>query len=110
MKKISEKVEELISLYKTRSPFMICEKLNINIIFVDLPKSTDGLFVKTKYDEKMILISKNMPPEKVKRTCAHELAHAVLHKDINALQLEGNCAILKKLDEEAELFSSLLLG
>ncbi len=110
MKNIAKKVEELTAFYKTRSPFEICEKLNIHIIFADLPKSVDGLFVKTKYNEEMILINNNIKTAKIKRTCAHELGHAILHKNVNILQLGENSELTKTLDSEAEYFSTLLLN
>lgn len=113
MDKIAKLVDELTSLYKTRSPLELCKKLNINVIFIDLPQSTNGLFVKTKDNRKLILINKDIilkDSEKLKKVCAHELGHALLHSDQNICCFESNLNLVKTLDEEADAFAKALLN
>ena len=81
MGKISECIENLVNLYGTNSPFELCKKLNINIIFIDLPENTNGLFVKTKENMKLILIKNTLKIKEIRKVCAHELAHATLHRN-----------------------------
>ncbi len=110
MDKISECIENLVNLYGTNSPFELCKKLNINIIFIDLPENTNGLFVKTKENMKLILIKNTLEIDAIRKVCAHELAHAILHGNTNAICLEGNEELLKKLDKEADYFAKYLLS
>lgn len=113
MDKIAKLVNELVRLYKTNSPLELCKKLDINVIFIDLPQNTNGLFVKTKGNRKLILINKEVilkNSEKIKNICAHELGHALLHSNQNICCFEGNLNLIKKLDEEADAFSKALLN
>ena len=111
MNKIVSLVNQLVKLYKTKSPFKLCKELGINIIFIDLPKKTKGVFVKTKSNKKIILINRKIlnKREKIEEVCAHELAHAILHSGINTFSIEKNKKLVKKLDEEANFFAKILL-
>ena len=105
---IDSTVKYLVDLCKTNLPFKICDKLKINIFFIDLPRSTNGLFVKTKDDKKIILINRFAHKNEFHKICSHELGHAILHHSVNAVCLEDNTKLLKRLDEEAEHFSEEL--
>lgn len=111
MNNIVNLVNQLVKLYKTNSPFKLCKELGISIIFIDLPKKTKGVFVKTKSNKKIILINRKILNEekKIEEVCAHELAHAVLHSGINAFSIEKNKKLVKKLDKEANFFAKILL-
>jgi len=111
--KIAKLVDELTRLYKTNSPFELCKKLDINVIFIDLPQNTNGLFLKTKDNRKLILINKEVilnNSEKIKNICAHELGHALLHSDKNICCFENNLHLIKELDEESDAFAKALLN
>ena len=110
MDKISECIENLVNLYGTNSPFELCKKLNINIIFIDLPENTNGLFVKTKENMKLILIKNTLKIKEIRKVCAHELAHAILHSNTNAMCSERNGDLIQKLDEEADCFAKILIS
>ena len=107
---INKFIEQLVNLYGTSSPFELCKKLHINIIFIELPESTNGLFVKTKENMKLILIKNTLKIKEIRKVCAHELAHAVLHGNTNAICLEKNEELLQKLDKEADCFAKYLLS
>lgn len=110
MNNINKFIETIVNLYGTNSPFKLCEKLHINIIFIDLPENTKGLFVKTKENMKLILIKNTLEIDEIRKVCAHELAHAILHSDTNAMCLEGDEELINKLDKEADYFAKSLLS
>ncbi|MDQ5984184.1 MAG: hypothetical protein RUMPE_01223 [Eubacteriales bacterium SKADARSKE-1] len=111
MKNIRKIVSRIIMQYGTRSPFQICEKMGINILFVDLPDKVNGFFVNSAENGyRSILISKSIPDFKKEEVCAHELGHALLHSEINSILHENDPSFgLKKFEAEADFFSNLLL-
>lgn len=114
IEEINEKVCCLIELYNTCSPFEICEKKGISVIFMDLPVSVEGFFVNSQeYKNKSymsILINTSMPECEYEKICAHELAHVILHRNVNSETSKDNPSIsLEKMEIEAEIFSALLL-
>lgn len=111
VKNIDKIVEDLVNLYNTSSPSELCEKLHIIVLFRDdLPKCTNSIFVKTKENKKLILIKNGLKIDEIKKLCAHELAHAVMHSDINAICIESNKKLLKKLEKEADYFAKKLIS
>lgn len=114
IEEINKKVCCLTELYNTCCPFEICEKKGISVVFMDLPGSIEGFFVNSQeYENKSymsILINTSMPESEYERICAHELAHVVLHCNVNSEVCKDNPSIcLEKLEIEAEIFSVLLL-
>ncbi len=110
MGNIENFVRNLIRKYGTRSPFELCEKMNIKILFVDLPEKVNGFFLNSKMNSS-ILINKNLSPAQRKVICAHELGHALLHNCVNTLDYQDNNShYIEKLENEADKFSKILLG
>ena len=106
---IKKFVCDLIEKHGTRSPFELCEKLDINILFVDLPDSVNGFFLNSQ-SKKSILIKNTLSSRQKEKVCAHELAHALLHSCVNAVNFEGNnLGDIDALEKEAHTFSKLLL-
>ena len=102
-------VHNLIEKYGTNSPFELCEKLNINILFVDLPDNVNGFFLNSQA-KSSILIKKTLSPAQKEKICAHELAHALLHSSVNSVILEeSDPKYIEALEDEANNFSKLLL-
>ena len=102
-------VHNLIEKYGTNSPFELCKKLNINILFVDLPDNVNGFFLNSQV-KSSILIKKTLSPAQKEKVCAHELAHALLHSRVNsAVFADTNPKYIESLEEEANNFSKLLL-
>ena len=109
MEKIKNFVHSLISKYGTKSPFELCEKLNINVLFVDLPESVNGFFLNS-ICKRSILIKQNLTQSQKEKVCAHELAHALLHSCVNATHYENILPnYIEKLEADARIFANLLL-
>lgn len=106
---IKKFVHSLIKKFGTNSPFELCQKLNINVLFVDLPDSVNGFFLNSK-NKRFILIKKTLSPSQKQKICAHELAHALLHSNINSVVFEKeNPDYIKELENQANSFSKILL-
>ena len=114
VKKINDTVCHLTEIYNTCSPFELCEKMGINILFLDLPNTVEGFFVNSGDQEDKsylsILINNSVPKSEYERICAHELGHAILHSNINSEKCKDDNEIcLESLEAEAEVFSIILL-
>ena len=109
MKTIKHFVHSLVSKYGTKSPFELCENLNINVLFVDLPESVDGFFLNAE-NKNSILIKRDLSPPQKEKVCAHELAHALLHSCVNVTHYESTSPnYVDELEAEADLFAQCLL-
>ena len=103
-------VRSLVTKFGTKSPFELCENLNINVLFVDLPESVDGFFLNSE-NKNSILIKQDLSPPQKEKVCAHELAHALLHSCINVTHYESTSPnYVDELEAEADLFAQCLLG
>lgn len=99
----------MIEKYGTSSPFELCKKMNINILFVDLPDNVNGFFLNSQA-KSSILIKKTLSLPQKEKVCAHELAHALLHSCVNTLNYyENQPEYIEALEEEANSFSEFLL-
>ncbi|GHV29421.1 hypothetical protein FACS189481_2150 [Clostridia bacterium] len=105
MDRISQSVEKLIQQYKTNDPWHLCEKLGIMVIISDLPAGVRGFYHRVA-ERQIICINKWVDTVQMKMVCAHELGHAVLHKNSNMCTgLESTI----ELEQEAEAFKEQLL-
>ena len=103
-------VHQLIKKYNTCSPFEICSKIGIDIFYTNLPGHINGFFFNSEKDEHIILINKSLNTEQRKTICAHELAHALLHSNVNSITLgSSNSKLIEKCEQEAECFTKCLL-
>lgn len=111
MRRIKKIVDDLVKQHRTRSPFELCKRMQINVIFSDLPDKVNGLYFKSqKSGKRIILMNSELEENKMEWVCAHELGHAVLHSDINAMNYnQGYNIELSDLEIEADLFSLFLL-
>lgn len=82
MKKI---VDELIKKHESRDPEVIAKNLGIQVLYEELGK-INGYF-NIILGVPFIHINQNLSSEKRTFVLAHELAHAILHEDDNALFL-----------------------
>ena len=102
-------VRSLVTKFGTKSPFELCENLNINVLFVDLPESVDGFFLNSE-NKSSILIKQDLSPPQKEKVCAHELAHALLHSCVNVTHYESTSPnYVDELEAEADLFAQCLL-
>ena len=106
---ISATVKKLVNRYGTCDPFRICKELEIIVIFGDLGNETRGLIKKYKRSYIICINDQLSEPDQL-QTCAHELGHYALHKQVNTLFMK-TCTYLKtdKYEIQANEFAALLL-
>ena len=81
LKKIEYIVDSLISEYKTRNPFELAHKMNINISLLDFDNDLLAFSSKnSNYDNGTIYINKHVGNYAAKILCAHEIGHMIMHK------------------------------
>ncbi|WP_433617417.1 ImmA/IrrE family metallo-endopeptidase [Paenibacillus cellulositrophicus] len=107
---MDEMIRKLIRKYKTSCPFELSRSLGIHIRYLDLGKSTKGLYYR-KLRRRFIVIHSELSPEWQRFVCAHELGHDRLHKGINRFFLEEHSYFAPgKLERQANRFAVGLLS
>lgn len=107
--KIVEIALAMKKVYKTNNPFHIAKKLNIDFNFFNFRKKTAQAYILRPYEDipPCICINSNFDKQSQQIFCAHELGHAVLHKNA-CNHFDGDST--STLDEyEANLFAVALL-
>ncbi len=108
MSKIKQKVNSLIIRYKTSNIYELCDYLNINIKRDPLG-STKGYFLNIS-GEYFITLNTDLEEWEEPVVLAHELGHALLHKDTNICFLKNyTYSNTNKLENEANEFAAHLL-
>lgn len=109
MKRTKKVVERLCEAYGTYDPYGLCECLGILIERIGLTDRIRGICCADN-NGMAIGLSDNLPEHIEKFVCAHELAHLVLHKEINSVFMETQTLLLDcKYERQANLFAMLLL-
>ncbi len=109
MNRIMAFAQSLVSRYHTRNPFLLCEELDIHIIFTDLPDTVQGFYQMIE-GYRFIYLNNHLDENTSRLVCAHELAHALLHSDYNVLELERDTFFCcPRYEREADLFCACLL-
>ena len=72
--------EKLIKRFGTRDPFEIAHMLGYSVKFINTKKQKG--FCKILLNNFFIFINENMSPQMQRMTCAHELGHLLLHRDV----------------------------
>jgi len=106
---IKDKANQLKERYKTDCPYQLAEHLKIHIMQHDLHHEINGYY---KYDRRnqYIVINDNLDEPMQRVVCAHELAHAVLHKNVNTPFMRRNTFLsVDKIEREANRFAAELL-
>jgi len=94
--------------YRTRDPFLICDILKIKVVFMSL-EGTRGFFQRA-YGIDTLYIDDRLPGHDQTFVCAHELAHALLHADLNAVYLDTRTfQVIGKYENTANHFAAFLL-
>lgn len=104
-------VDELKKKYGTNDPYELCDRLGIRIRRKDLKKKLKGFFY---YQSRIpnIVIDSNVNEVLERILIAHELGHAILHKEIammkgfQEMEVFDSTAIT---ENEANLFSAELI-
>lgn len=95
----------VIEEYSTNNPFEIAEKLNIVILYHELPDKLKGYRI-----DNLVILNKKLTYKEKKWVLAHELGHYFIHDYISI----GNCfknelLIKEKYERQADIFASELL-
>jgi Zn-dependent peptidase ImmA (M78 family) len=97
-----------IKKHRTNNPFEIAKNRNIIIRYFPLGQ-TLGFYMKNVRHQ-VITINSDIEDYLKKFVCAHELGHAILHKDENTPFLHKNTLFSKdKIEREANEFAVYLL-
>ncbi|MEK3722261.1 ImmA/IrrE family metallo-endopeptidase [Paenibacillus sp. FSL H8-0034] len=103
------KVKKLIQLHGTNDPFRIASMRNILVLYEYLGKSTWGYFSCVNRIP-IIHLHELMKEAQSRFTCAHELAHALLHPKVNTPYLKAHTLqSIDKVEREANQFAVELL-
>lgn len=99
----------MVREYQTNNPFALCRQMDISVLYADLPRQVKGFF--TNVDGfKMVYLNSRLPEWEQRMVCAHELGHAVLHEEINALFISYHTNLLcARYENEADYFCACLL-
>lgn len=108
MDSIKNIVNDLVTEFKTRNPFELCDCLNIPILYEPLG-NIKGFFQNT-LNTPIIHLNSNLDEYEIKCVLSHELGHAVLHKDLNVCFLKHyTFSVTDKYENEANKFTAELL-
>lgn len=108
MDSIKNIVNDLVTEFKTRNPFELCDCLNIPILYEPLG-NIKGFF-QNILNTPIIHLNSNLNEHELNCVLSHELGHAVLHKDLNVCFLKHyTFSITDKYENEANKFTSELL-
>lgn len=103
---------KLFRTYKTRDPFAIAEELGITVQFRTDFKRLKGAF-RVLARNSFIFINANLSEEMQRLVCAHELGHALLHRQLGLGKdglLEFEIFDIKtQCEYDANVFASTLL-
>lgn len=106
---IKFEVKKLIDKYKTNNPLELIECLGINLIKFPLKGNLNGYYIE-KFGERNICINSELSDKKLIIVAAHELGHAILHRNQNILFISNNTYYSKaKFERQANLFAAELL-
>lgn len=99
----------LVHKYKTRDPFLICEKLNITVLHEPLPDNIRGIYSRV-LRRPYITINCRIDAYWQRFICAHELGHHRLKHPLNGMHhIDRDIFRIDKYEFQANLFAALLL-
>lgn len=109
MNRIERITAQLKEKYATNDPIELCGKMGIWVLIAQLPEGIRGLYTNI-LDHKIIYLNEVLDEKDKRIVCAHELGHAVLHTDMNAVfQASNTLFCASRFEHEADLFSAYLL-
>ncbi len=107
---ITEPVEKLKKRYHENDPFLLCKAMGIKIIFQPLgtaPDAIKGFILKSKRIV-AITVNSDLPIILQKIIVAHELGHAILHKNSSVLAFHEVALFdeSSRYEKDANLFAA----
>ena len=101
-------VAKVVKYHKTNNPFEICKAMDIVVRYEHLGNILG--YCDTHFRMRTIHINNDAPDQLYPFICAHELGHAILHKNINTPFLRKNTLFsIDKIEREANTFTVELL-
>lgn len=105
---IEEEVIRLVTKHKTRDPFELCRLEKIECLINDMHDDMNGMYQYEKRN-RIVHINNSLVPRDRTLTCAHELAHAVLHTTVNCRFLKNYTYLsTNKYERQANMFVAVL--
>lgn len=102
------RVKKLVEKYNTSNPYILCEKLNIEIRYFYY-KDIKGFFRKV-LRRKYIIINEKLDEYSQLVVLCHELGHAIYHNSKNTLLMKNNfLCYTPELESEANEFAVELM-
>lgn len=101
-------VSELKRTYDTANPFVIAEKLGIEIRYVSFLDNPKGQFQELLGSPIILLNNSLKESEERFYICAHELGHALFHREISSYYVSSRNS-RSKSESEANCFASNLI-
>ena len=108
---VAEKIREK---YAEADPFKLCDEMGIITLFAPMgpaPAACKGFFL-TQSRVKSITVNSDLSEDFQRIICAHELGHAMLHRDRSGVNAFHDFAFfdgVDRLEYEANLFAAELL-
>lgn len=107
--KIISLAERLVAEHGTCNPFELCCILGISTVCTDLPFSVHGFYMEQD-GRQAVVVSNNLQAPYDRYCAAHELGHALLHREINTIFItQYTCLSVGRYEREADLFAAALL-
>lgn len=101
-------VQKLVKKFDTTDPFQLADYLNITILKKPLGDLA-GMYLYMKRN-KVIILNSDLDYEFLKIVLAHEIGHAILHRQVNCYFMRKNTYFKMSLYEvEANTFAAELL-
>lgn len=86
-----------------------CERAGILVIWCDLEKGIDGVSMNVRDLPACIFLNRNVPPDRMRFSLAHELAHAIMHRvPTDDIEDEANAFAAELLLPERALHRALI--
>ena len=101
-------VNNLCRKYKTRNPYELIDAMGIILQYGEHMDNVRGFYL---YDNriKLICVGNDLPSHIERFVAAHELGHAVMHKQSSAPFLQSTFFSVNRLETEANKFATELV-
>lgn len=99
---------ELIQKFQTSDPFEICRLMGFTVVYAQL-SGMRGFYQRGDFGD-VIYIDESLSIEEQSFVCAHELGHAMLDSNANAIFLNRHTyQVIGKYERTADRFAAMLL-